>query len=146
SSGYSNYQLRITNTNYPLPSRRGSQLKHAAPSTAPPPPLWPWFALAACAALAYYPAWFGGMVWDDDRHVTAAALREMEGLRRIWFELGATQQYYPLVHSAFWLQDRLWGDELLGYHLVNIGLHAIAAGLVWRTLARLAVPGALLAG
>ena len=69
----------------------------------------------------------------------------MEGSLRIWFELGATQQYYPLLHSAFWIEHRLWGDATLGYHLVNILLHAAAAVLVALVLRRLAVPGAYLA-
>jgi tetratricopeptide (TPR) repeat protein len=51
-------------------------------------------------------------------------------LWRIWFDLGATQQYYPLLHSAFWVEHGLWGDAVLGYHLTNITLHAIAALLV----------------
>jgi tetratricopeptide (TPR) repeat protein len=70
----------------------------------------------------------------------------MEGLRRIWFEVGATQQYYPVAHSAFWLFHRLWGDHTLGYHLANILLHALAAVLVTVILRRLAVPGAAVAG
>ena len=64
---------------------------------------------------------------------------------RIWTEPGATQQYYPLAFSAFWLQHRLWGDSTLGYHLVNILLHAFSALLFLRILRRLALPGALLA-
>jgi protein O-mannosyl-transferase len=111
---------------------------------------WPrWLLLLAVLAVtltAYYPAWFGGPLWDDDRHMTAPALQSLEGLWRIWFEIGATQQYYPLVHSAFWIQHQLWGDHTLGYHLVNIVLHAIAAGFVWAILRRLEVPGAAVAG
>ena len=34
-------------------------------------------------------------------------------------ELGATQQYYPVLHSAFWLEHRLWGDAAVGYHLAE---------------------------
>jgi protein O-mannosyl-transferase len=102
-------------------------------------------ALLMATLLAYYPAWHGGMLWDDDRHITRSDLRSAEGLRRIWFDLGATQQYYPLVHSAFWLQYKIWGDDTLGYHLVNIVLHALAAFLVGLILRRLAVPGAYLA-
>ena len=64
---------------------------------------------------------------------------------RIWFELGATQQYYPLLHSAFWVEHNLWGDATLGYHLVNILLHAAAAVMVALVLRRLSVPGAYLA-
>ncbi|HSF99487.1 MAG TPA: tetratricopeptide repeat protein [Vicinamibacterales bacterium] len=94
---------------------------------------------------AYQPAWQGGLLWDDDRHVTASELRSAEGLVRIWTELGATQQYYPVVHSVFWLEHRLWGDATLGYHLVNIGLHALSAFLIAVLLTRLAVPGAWLA-
>jgi hypothetical protein len=58
--------------------------------------------------LAYLPAVRGGFVWDDDAHVTKAELRSLHGLDRIWFEAGATQQYYPLLHSAFWMEHRVW--------------------------------------
>jgi hypothetical protein len=80
-------------------------------------------ALLLATLAAYYPAWQGGMVWDDESHVTAVALRSVEGLGRIWFELGATAQYYPLVHTAYWIEHRLWGFDPTGYHLVNILLH-----------------------
>src|SRR6187401_1993004 len=59
--------------------------------------------------------------------------------------LGATQQYYPLLHSAFWFEHRLWGDSTVGYHVVNILLHATAAALLALLLRRLAVRGAWLA-
>jgi tetratricopeptide (TPR) repeat protein len=49
------------------------------------------------------------------------------------------------VHSAFWLQHRIWGDRTTGYHLVNIVLHATSAFLVFVILGRLGVPGARLA-
>jgi len=94
---------------------------------------------------AYYPAWHGGMLWDDDRHITRPDLRSPAGLRRIWFDVGATQQYYPVAHSAFWFQHKLWGDNTLGYHLVNIILHGLAACLVALILRRLAVPWGWLA-
>jgi hypothetical protein len=83
--------------------------------------------ICVAALIAYYPAWHGGVLWDDDAHLTAPALQSLDGLRRIWFELGATQQYYPVTHSAFWLMHRLWGDATLGYHLVNILLHGVTA-------------------
>lgn len=74
------------------------------------------------------------------------ALRSLDGLRDIWFKLGATQQYYPLLHSAFWLEAKLWGDYVLGYHLVNVLLHVIAACLVVTLCQRLSIKGAWLAG
>jgi tetratricopeptide (TPR) repeat protein len=95
---------------------------------------------------AYYPAWHGGVLWDDDRHLTSAALQSAGGLWRIWFELGATQQYYPVVHSAFWVLHRLAGDSTAPYHLTNIVLHGSSAFLIACLLRRWRVPGAAVAG
>jgi tetratricopeptide (TPR) repeat protein len=107
-----------------------------------------WFAalVIPITVLAYQPVWHGGYLWDDDGHITKAALRQVAGIWRIWFEPGATQQYYPVVHTAFWVQYHLWGLETTGYHLVNILLHAGSACLLAAILRRLRVPGAWLAG
>ena len=102
-------------------------------------------ALIVAVFLVYQPAWQGGFIWDDSAHVTCPELRSWYGLFRIWFDLGATQQYYPLLHSVFWVQSWLWGDATLGYHLVNILLHAMAAVMVALILRRLEIPGAYLA-
>src|SRR5437879_4713086 len=58
---------------------------------------------------AYLPALRCGFIWDDDDYVTQnLTLRDTAGLRRIWFEVGATPQYYPLVHTTFWLEYHAW--------------------------------------
>jgi len=95
--------------------------------------------------LVYGPALGGGFLWDDHAHVTHPDLRGLDGLFRIWFELGATQQYYPLLHTAFWIEHRLWGEAVLGYHLINVVWHAGAAVVFGALLQRLRVPGAWLA-
>jgi len=102
-------------------------------------------ALLSALLAAYGPALTGGMLWDDDVHVTPPELRSADGLRRILLEPGATQQYYPLLYGAFWLEHRLWGDATLGYHLLNVLLHALSAFLLGLLLDRLKVPGAWLA-
>lgn len=110
-------------------------------------PLSAVFALFFIAALvAYFPSLRGEFLWDDPGHVTNPQLQSWSGLLRIWFEPGATQQYYPLLHSAFWVEHRLWGDATLGYHVINVVWHALSACLFVAVLRRLAVPGALLAG
>ncbi|WP_414664127.1 tetratricopeptide repeat protein [Horticoccus sp. 23ND18S-11] len=116
----------------------------------PPPDILTPFRLGviifAATLAAYFPALQGGFIWDDQPgHITRPELRSFAGLARIWFEPGATQQYYPLLHSAFWLEHRLWGDAPFGYHLINVLLHATSACLVGAILRRLAVPGAGLA-
>jgi protein O-mannosyl-transferase len=105
-----------------------------------------WILLCCATLIAYWPSLNGDFVWDDNGHVTKPALQSMQGLWRIWFDLGATQQYYPLLHSAFWMEHRLWGDAVLGYHLVNVALHALAACLVVQIVRRLGLPGAWFAG
>lgn len=97
--------------------------------------------LLAATLVTYLPALQGGFIWNDSDYVTAPALRSVEGFWRIWFELGATEQYYPLLHSAFWVEHRLWGDHPFGYHLVNVLQHATAACMLALVLRRLAIPG-----
>src|SRR5437763_12883924 len=101
--------------------------------------------LIVATVLAYLPAWNGKPIWDDNSHITQPELRSWHGLIEIWTEVGATQQYYPLVHSVFWIEQKLWGHSVLGYHLVNILLHALGAVFLLRILLRLKVPGAWLA-
>lgn len=102
--------------------------------------------LLVAVFIAYFPSLRGTFLWDDAGHVTSPALRSWSGLLRIWFEPGATQQYYPLLHSAFWLEHQLWGDAPLGYRLTNLVWHTTAACLFIGLLRRLAIPGAFLAG
>lgn len=93
--------------------------------------------------LAYLGVAECGFVWDDDDYVTQnPVLRSAAGLWSIWFEPRSLPQYYPLVHTTFWVEWQLWGAAPLGYHVVNVLLHGLAALLFGRLLQRLAVPGA----
>ena len=95
---------------------------------------------------AYLPALKGGFVWDDDRYVSQnPTLGDLDGLRRIWFDLGANVQYYPVVFTTFWVEHQLWGQDPLGYHLLNVLFHVGGALLFWLVLVSLKVPGAWLA-
>jgi len=131
------------------PGGREREQLATAPSSrrgdSPRPSWWLLPVLLLVTLAAYQPVWRGGLLWDDDHHLTTAELQTTEGLVRIWTDLGATQQYYPVVHTAFWLEHRLWGDDTLGYHVVNISLHALAAFLLAVLLGRLGVPGGWLA-
>src|SRR5437762_9225543 len=102
--------------------------------------------LAAWTIFAYWPAWHGGFIWDDDRYVTHNYLLiAPDGLRRIWFSLDAPSQYFPLAYTVLRIERSLWDLNPVGYHWVNILLHLGNALLVWCILARLKVPGAWLA-
>lgn len=104
-------------------------------------------AFVLIALIAYAPALDAGWIWDDDDYVTQnPLLRADDGLVRIWTEPLSLPQYYPLVHSSYWLESRLWGLEPTGYHVVNVILHALAAFVLALCLKRLSVPGAMLGG
>ena len=119
----------------------------------PQPGRRPWFALlvpaAAIIALvlaAHAPAIGAGFIWDDDAYVTANPyLFDGAGLHQIWFRVGATNLYAPVLFTTFWLEQHLWGLNPLGYHIVNVALHAGCALLLWALLRTIAVPGAWLA-
>ena len=101
--------------------------------------------LAVVTLLAYQPAWHGGLLWDDDFNVATPQLRSLDGLRRIWFVPRTTLQYYPLLYSSSWLQERFWSDSPTGYHLVNLLLHIGCVVLALKILRFLRIPGAELA-
>ena len=99
-------------------------------------------ALVAAVLVAYAPSLNGGWLWDDDAHVTDnPTLRDLGGLRLIWATPGATPQYYPLTHTTWWVEWRLWGERATGYRVVNALLHAASALLVVAACRRLSVGG-----
>ncbi|MEK6644251.1 MAG: tetratricopeptide repeat protein [Planctomycetota bacterium] len=110
-------------------------------------PAWlPIAGLFALTLIAYIPAMRGGYIWDDDQYVyNNPQLHRLDGLHRIWTEPRSTPQFYPLVFTTFWLEHALWGTNPLGYHVVNVLLHAVGAVLLYKLLKRLSIPGALVA-
>jgi len=103
-------------------------------------------ALAALVFACYAPSLPGGFIWDDDANVVDnPTIRSLRGLHYIWTEPRANQQFYPLTHSSFWLEYRAWGLWPTGFRLTNLLLHALVAILLWRSLRRLALPGAWVA-
>ena len=99
-------------------------------------------AIVALTVASYGPAITAGFIWDDDDYVTEnPLLHDSDGLRRIWTTT-ETPQYYPLVFTTFWVEHHLWGINPVGYHLVNILLHALNAFLLGQILWTLGLRGA----
>src|SRR6202451_4082703 len=99
-------------------------------------------ALVSAVFLAYQPAWRGGFIWDDDIHLLENPVLKTGGLARAWVP-GSYINYWPLTFTVYRLEFEIWGLNLLGYHLVNITLHALSALVAWRVLVELNVPGAM---
>jgi Flp pilus assembly protein TadD len=89
----------------------------------------------------YWRALRGQFLWDDLLVVHRNPLVTGElGLGSIWFRTD-----FPLSNVAFWLEWLAWGKHPLGYHIVNVLLHAANVVLFWRVLGRLKVPAGWLA-
>jgi protein O-mannosyl-transferase len=103
--------------------------------------------LLALVLIVYVPVIrTGGFIWDDPQYITGnPLLRTARGLLAIWIHPSASPQYYPLVHTTFWLEYHIAGLQPGLYHIDNILLHALGVILLWRALVRLNVPGAWLA-
>ena len=136
------------------PNGNGAPSKSPMPASSPAPGMFhrahmafAGAALCLLVAVSYFPALSAGFVWDDELILPKAApLHTWSGLAQIWFTPRALMQYeghyWPLLYTTFWLEHKLWGLAPLGYHLVNLLLHAGVVWLLWRLLRRLGVPGA----
>lgn len=104
--------------------------------------------IIAVTFVAYSPAITAKYIWDDGTLLYENPLvKARDGLYRFWLTTEAAD-YWPLWYTTFWLEWRIWGDDPLPYHVMNILLHAMAAVLLWRVLRRLQIGdlGAYLAG
>lgn len=103
--------------------------------------------LVLATAWIYSPVYHGEFLWDDSVLVTDNWMVQsgsLGGLAAIWVEPDGPD-YFPLTYTALWLQWQAFGDNPTGYHLVNIGLHALSGLLLWGLLHQLKLPGAWLA-
>ncbi len=108
--------------------------------------LLPSVILLTLVALAYSPIFRAGYIWDDpDYVVNNLTLRNLPGLWHMWTDPLSIPQYYPLVHTTFWIEYHLWNLHPLGYHIDNLLLHAFGCILFYRLLQKLEVPGAFIA-
>src|SRR4051794_34323594 len=88
--------------------------------------IW-WFAvlaLIAITAVVYWPSLRGKFIWDDDiLLIDNSLIQTPHGLWDIWFT-SKSLDYVPLTLTSFWFEWRVFGANPLGYHVINILLHA----------------------
>src|SRR5262245_2154884 len=97
----------------------------------------------------YFPALRGEFIMDDWGYITQNPfITDTLSPFHFWFSFNSGPDYWPLSHTFYWIFYRLFGQEPLGYHLVNVVLHAVNGVLVFllaqRFDRRMAVWAALL--
>jgi tetratricopeptide (TPR) repeat protein len=103
-------------------------------------------ALLGMLVISYLPALRGGFIWDDDDYVLNNwTLRSVPGLEAMWVHPTSLPQWYPMVHTTFWVEYHLYGLHPLGYKIDNLLLHFANSVLLWIILRKLKIPGAWLA-
>jgi Flp pilus assembly protein TadD len=100
--------------------------------------------IGVLGVLAYVPAFRAGFVFDDHEIIENGRL--LRGPLSVIWVATTGPDYWPLTYSAFWAEWRVFGPDPTGYHLVSVALHILVAVLLWRTLRRLGIHGAWLAG
>jgi protein O-mannosyl-transferase len=97
--------------------------------------------LIGLTLVAYLPALHNGFIWDDDAWLMKnQTLYGWSGLGELWSNPLALQQYYPITGSVFWIEYQLWRFDPVGYHAVNVLLHALNAVLFALVLRKLRLP------
>lgn len=125
--------------------------------------------LVLIAVAVYAPVFDAGFLHDDDELLYANPIvrqggrrfgpEAWAGLRELWMPSPDALTRFdlpgiPVTATALWLGWRVFGSDDVrappeergvgapGYHVANVLIHALSALLLWRVLARLAVPGA----
>ena len=101
--------------------------------------------LLAVVTVVYLPALTGGLLMDDELLTRHPVIVGPNGLYRIWLTT-EPQDYWPFTNTMFWIEWRLWGKHVVGYHVVNLVVHFADSLLIWLALRRLAIPGAVSRG
>ncbi|GAB4166747.1 MAG: tetratricopeptide repeat protein [Terrimicrobiaceae bacterium] len=102
--------------------------------------------IVLATAFVYSPAFHGQWLWDDDSEVTAHhALRTLPGLISIWNGTSSVD-YLPLKSTVQWIYFRFAGENPFWWHILNVALHVLNCGLIWRLCSSLGIRQGWLAG
>ena len=103
--------------------------------------------IMAAGLWVFQPSWRGPWLWDDVFLIKDnTLLHDPGGWWKIWLHPSQLIDFFPLTTTVEWLEWQLWGDHVLGFHLVTTMLHLANALLVWRLFDKLGLRLAWLGG
>lgn len=88
--------------------------------------------LAAVATLPFASSLSTKTLLDDSHYVFENPLlsKGVASLPKIWSGVHL-MDYYPVTHTALWVEWQFLGPSPFGFRMANLAWHAVAAGLVW---------------
>lgn len=81
--------------------------------------------------LVYFPALRGEFIMDDWGYITQNPLVRDSSSPWIFWSTFQSVDYWPLSYTLYWSLFRLFGENPLGYHLLNLLIHSFNASLLW---------------
>ncbi len=95
------------------------------------------------ALAVYWPALRGEFIMDDWGYITQNAfVVDAPSPLKYWISFETTD-YWPLTYTLYWLEYRIFGENPLGYHLVNVVLHSLNGFLLYLLALRIGLGWAL---
>jgi len=96
------------------------------------------------AVFVYIPSWGGELLWDDSAGVVKSEIiQDPSGWWKAWVAPPRSHpDYFPLTTSTFWIEWRFFGENPLGYRLVNSVLHGLGTVAFLLLLKQLGLPAA----
>jgi tetratricopeptide (TPR) repeat protein len=89
------------------------------------------FAFAALSLALFYPALQGEFIMDDWGYITQNGwVTGASSPWRFWTTFNQSD-YWPLTYTFYWAFFKIFGEHSLGYHLVNVLLHALNGVLIF---------------
>lgn len=90
------------------------------------------------AAIAYFPAFNAGFVYDDHALIEAVDVYRSLDLKQMLLGLGNGLEYLPVRDLSLALDAVLWGQDPRGYHLSNFLYFLLVLLILYRVVAALA--------
>jgi tetratricopeptide (TPR) repeat protein len=92
------------------------------------------FALPAFLLIAFvvfFPSLNGEFIMDDWGYITQNPhITDSLSPLHFWLSFKSGPDFWPLSYTFYWIFFRLFGNNPLGYHIVNVVMHAMNAVLV----------------
>jgi protein O-mannosyl-transferase len=94
--------------------------------------------LALAALVTYHNSLNGPFIFDDEPSIVRNSdIRQLATTLRENQHVGATLVGRPILRLSLWVNYKLGGLGVRGYHALNLALHLLTACVLWRLLQRI---------